>query len=277
VSAVATRGTSGPRPRTLAIDIGGSGLKALVLDAAGKPVTDRVRVPTQYPCTPDRLVKALVELVQDLAPYERVSVGFPGVVRDGRVLTAPNLSRRSGPGSPIDEKVHAAWQGFRLADALKKALGRPVRVANDADMQGGAVVSGKGFEVVLTLGTGLGSTVYADGRLACHLEIAHHPFRKGETYEDQVGDVARKKVGNKRWTRRVVEAVETIDALITPDRIFIGGGNAKHLKTDFSDARHLAGRVSLVGNEAGLLGGIKLWQGASAPRPRTTASKSRPG
>jgi polyphosphate glucokinase len=257
------------RPRTLAIDVGGSGLKALVLDAAGKPTTDRVRVATSYPCPPDALVKALVNLVKPLAPYERVSVGFPGVVRDGRVLTAPNLSRRSGPGSPIDEKVHAKWQGFALADTLRKHLGKPVRVANDADMQGGAVVSGKGIEVVLTLGTGLGSTVYADGNLAVHLELAHHPFRKGETYEDQVGEVARKKIGNKLWTRRVIEAVETVDALITPDRIYVGGGNAKHLKTDFADVKSLAGKVTIVDNTAGLLGGIKLWKAPARSRPST--------
>src|SRR5690242_9016049 len=91
------------RPRTLAIDVGGSGLKALVLDATGKPLTERVRVPTQYPCPPERLVADLVALVEDLRPYERVSVGFPGVVRDGHVLTAPNLSRRTGPDSPIDD------------------------------------------------------------------------------------------------------------------------------------------------------------------------------
>jgi polyphosphate glucokinase len=265
---VATRKPAVRRPRTLAIDVGGSGLKALVLDPAGKPTTERVRVETKYPCPPDVLVKALVELVQPLAPYERVSVGFPGVVRDGRVLTAPNLSRRSGPDSPIDEKVHAKWQGFALADTLQKQLGKPVRVANDADMQGGAVVSGKGIEVVLTLGTGLGSTVYADGNLALHLELAHHPFRKGETYEEQVGEVARKKIGNKHWTRRVVEAVETIDALITPDRIFLGGGNAKHLKSDFSDVSSLADRVTVVDNTGGLLGGIRLWK--APPRSRRT-------
>ena len=257
---MAARASSVRRPRTLAIDVGGSGLKALVLDARGKPITDRVRVETDYPCPPDRLVAELVELVEPLAPYERVSVGFPGVVRDGHVLTAPNLSRRSGPGSPIDDLVHAKWHGFALAEILRKELRKPVRVANDADLQGGAVVSGKGIEVVLTLGTGLGSTVYAEGRLAVHMEIAHHPFRKGETYEDQVGDVARRKLGNKRWTKRVIEAVQAIDALLTPDRIYLGGGNAKHLKTDFSDVDGLAGQVTIADNTGGLLGGIKLWQ-----------------
>ena len=257
---MASQRTVGRRPRTLSIDVGGSGLKAIVLDATGKPVTERVRVPTEYPCPPERLVASLIELVKDQPPYERVSVGFPGVVRDGHVLTAPNLSRRTGPGSPIDDLAHAKWQGFALADVLRKELGRPVRVANDADMQGGAVVSGKGLEVVLTLGTGFGSTVYADGRLAVHLELGHHPFRKGKTYEDLLGEVARKEAGNKAWTRCVVEAVETIDALVMPDRFYLGGGNAKHLKTDFSDVESLSRKVQIVDNTAGLLGGIKLWK-----------------
>jgi polyphosphate glucokinase len=257
---MATKKTAARRPRTLAVDIGGSGLKALILDAAGKPITDRVRVPTEYPAPPDRLVGEVVDLVKDLGPYERVSVGFPGVVRDGHVLTAPNLSRHAGPGSPIDTQAHARWHNFPLADALSERLGKPVRVANDADLQGGAVVSGKGVEVVLTLGTGLGSTVYSNGKLALHLELAHHPLRKGKTYEELVGDVARKQVGPKRWTRRVVEAVETVDALIVPDHIFIGGGNAKRLQTDFSDVPSLAKKVTIVDNTAGLLGGIKLWK-----------------
>jgi polyphosphate glucokinase len=257
---VATKQAAGRRPRTLAIDVGGTGLKALVLDAEGKPISDRVRVETSYPCPPGRLVDDLVKLVRDQPAYDRVSVGFPGVVRDGHVLTAPNLSRSAGPGSPIDSAVDAAWEGFALADALSARLDSPVRVANDADMQGGAVVSGKGVEVVLTLGTGFGSSVYSKGRLAAHLELAHHPLRKDKTYEDEVGEVSRQKLGNKRWTRRVVDAVRTVDALLTPDRIYLGGGNAKHLKTDFSDVDGLAGKVAIVSNEAGLLGGIRLWR-----------------
>src|SRR5207237_7842464 len=126
----------------------------------------------------------------------RFSVGFPGVVREGRVLTAPNLDNKG-------------WKGFDLAGALGKALGKPTRLANDADVQGLAVIAGKGVEVVITLGTGFGTGLYLDGRLGPHLELAHHPFRHGQTYEEQLGNAARKEVGNTRWKRRIVKAIET--------------------------------------------------------------------
>jgi polyphosphate glucokinase len=106
---------------------------------------------------------------------------------------------------------------------------------------------------VLTLGTGLGSAVYNDGRLTAHLELAHHPFRKGETYNEQVGEAARKRIGDKKWNRRVQLAVQTVRALLLPDRIYIGGGNSMKVTVD------LGPDVTLVDNSAGLLGGIKLW------------------
>jgi polyphosphate glucokinase len=256
---------SAPGRKTLAIDIGGSGLKAIVLDRSDQPLSDRVRTPTPYPLPPDRLVNAVVDLVAALPPYDRVSVGFPGVVRDGHVLTAPNLSRRSGPDSPLDKKIQAAWSGFPIADALRDKLGKPVRVANDADLQAAAVVSGHGIEVVLTLGTGLGSSVYTDGRLALHLEMGHHPFHDGKTYEDLIGEVGRAKLGKQKWSKQVAKAVQTIDNLIVPDRIYIGGGNAKKLDVD------LGPKVTIIDNSAGLLGGIKLWRRGGlegAPTPR---------
>jgi polyphosphate glucokinase len=240
--------------KTLAIDVGGSGIKAIVLDAAGEATSDRVRMPTPYPLPPDRLVNALVDLVAPLPAYDRVAVGFPGVVRDGRVLTAPNLSRESGPDSPVDTTIQALWAGFPLADELAAKLGKPVRAANDADMQAAAVVSEKGIELVLTLGTGLGSSVFSNGRLALHLEMGHHPFRDGVTYEELIGDVGRKKLGKKKWNKYVAQAVETIDRLIVPDQIYLGGGNAKKLEVD------LGPKVTVVDNTAGLLGGIKLWR-----------------
>jgi polyphosphate glucokinase len=241
-------------PNTLAIDVGGTGLKALVLDADGKPISDRVRVPTTFPLPPDKLVADLGTLVEPLPDFDRVSVGFPGAVRGGKVRTAPAFSTTGGLGSEIDPDLVHAWSGFDLAAALTSALGKPCRVANDADVQGAGAVSGVGLEFIMTLGTGVGTAVFSDGRLALHLELAHHPLANGDTYNEYLGDAAMKAIGKKKWNRRVAKAVAVVDSLVLPDTILIGGGNAKHITED------LGPTVRLVENTTGLLGGIKLWQ-----------------
>ncbi len=249
-------------PRTLVIDIGGSGLKATVLGPGGEPVHDRVRVDTTYPCPPHKLLADLADLVGPLPAVERVSAGFPGVVRDGRVVTAPHFVTVHGPGSDRDPALEALWAGFDLAGELGATLGVPARVGNDADVQGAGVIAGTGLELVLTLGTGLGSAVFRDGRLALHLELAHHPAMKGRSYNDYLGERARKKFGNKHWNRRVRKALATLDALVCPDSILVGGGNSTkvHEKKLHKKAPGVAAKVRLVGNEGGLLGGVRLWE-----------------
>jgi polyphosphate glucokinase len=221
--------------------VGGSGLKASVIDDGGRLLTERARVDTPVGRPPKEIIRALVRLVAPLGPYDRVSVGFPGVVRQGRIVTAPNLD-------------HEGWSDFDLAGALARALGKPVRVANDADVQGLAVIGGKGVEMVITLGTGFGTGLYLDGRLAPHLELSHHPFRKGETYEEQLGNAARKRIGNRKWNRRVKRAIRNLRSLTNFDRLYIGGGNAR--KIDFA----LDPDVTVVDNNAGLRGGAVLWR-----------------
>jgi polyphosphate glucokinase len=246
------------RPATLAIDVGGTGLKASVLDAAGSLMADRVRVRTTYPCPPDRLVDMLATLVAPLPTADRASIGFPGVVRNGILLTAPDFVTKSGPGSPVVKKLLAAWTGFDLANAMTAHLGHPVRVANDADIQGLEVVSGSGVEFVVTLGTGVGTALLVGGKLAPHLELAHHPFRKGESYDEQLGNAALERIGSKKWRRRVGWAIENFHVVINYDRLYIGGGNAQILKG------HLDPAITIVGNVAGILGGIKLWDAVDA-------------
>jgi polyphosphate glucokinase len=250
------------RPHTLAIDIGGTGLKASVLDAAGAMVADRVRVPTTYPMPPDGkagMVSQLTRLVAALPEADRVSAGFPGMVRGGVILSAAHFVTKEGPGTEVDPGLFAAWTGFDMASALEGGIGKPTRVANDADVQGLAVVTGAGLELVLTLGTGFGTSYFLNGALMPHLEIAHQPFRKGETYNEQVGEQARKDVGEDRWKRRVVKAVVTMRELFFYDRLFIGGGNAKRLTKGVLGT--LEGDVTIVDNAAGILGGVKLWEG----------------
>lgn len=228
-------------PKTLAIDIGGTGLKASVLDEKGEMLVDRVRVETPHPCPPSVMLDALAGLVAPLPAFDRVSVGFPGVVREGRILTAANLGQDD-------------WQGFDLAGAMSKRFGKPVRVLNDADMQGYAAIAGKGVELVITLGTGMGSALFRDGRLMPHMELAHHPLRNNKSYEQFVGDIARKKIGVKRWNKHVKRAIESLRALFHFDMLHIGGGNAKRVTFDPGPD------VRLVSNTAGILGGIALWK-----------------
>jgi polyphosphate glucokinase len=241
---------------TLAIDIGGTGLKALVIDPRGKPVTDRVRVETPHPATPAAVLRALKALVAPLGPFDRVSAGFPGVVVRGVVRTAPNLG--------------TAWKGFALADALGKRLGKPARVLNDAGVQGFGVVEGKGLEMVLTLGTGMGCALFYEGAYIPNLELAHHPFRKGKTYEDLLGAHALEHDGKRKWNRHVAKALEQIQPIWNPDRIYLGGGNTKHLKIT------LPANVRVTANVAGLYGGIALWDGRGA-ESHAPAKPSRRG
>ena len=238
---------------TLAIDIGGTGLKASVLDGAGRLTADRVRSRTTYPCPPEALVNSLTNLVAPLRDFDRASAGFPGVVRKGVVLTAPHFVTRSGPGSRVDQKLLALWTGFDLAGALSDRFECPVRVANDADIQGLDVASGSGVEFVVTLGTGVGTALLVDGRLAPHLELAHHPFRKGETYDEQLGNDALERIGTEKWRRRTRTAFANFHELVNYDRLYVGGGNAAKLEG------HVDASITIVGNIAGILGGIKLW------------------
>jgi polyphosphate glucokinase len=225
--------------RTLAIDIGGTGLKALVLDDRGEKLTERVRVETPKPATPEAVVAALVALVKPLAPFDRISVGFPGVVVGGSTLTAPNLDK--------------SWQKFELKGSLERRLKRPTRVLNDAGVQGFGVIEGRGVEMVITLGTGMGCALYVDGRYVPNLELAHHPFNGKKTYEEWVGGKALDKLGKKKWNKHVAAVLAQIDPIWNPRRIYIGGGNAKHLRLD------LPPHVRVTDNVAGLLGGIRLW------------------
>ncbi len=225
---------------TLAVDIGGSGIKVIVLDEAGKPQTERSRVETPQPPKPDVVINAIASLVATQGAFNRVSVGFPGVVRGGITETAANLD--------------SDWLGFDLGTALCDRLGKPVRVINDADMQGFGAICGKGVELVITLGTGFGSALFLNGKLIPNLEIGHHPFRKSETYEEQLGREALEKVGDKKWNNRLEKAIASLQRMLNYDYLYIGGGEAKKVSI------YLPPNVKIIPNISGLLGGIALWR-----------------
>ena len=227
-------------PMTLAIDIGGTGLKAGLLNAAGLMAGERVKVATPHPARPADVVPALIHLVQPLGPFDRVSVGFPGVIRKGVVKTAPNLGTKE-------------WAGYDLAGTLQTRLGKPVRLLNDATVQGLGVIAGRGLECVITLGTGFGFALYQDGRLAPHLELSQHIARKSLTYDEYVGVAAVKAIGKRRWRRRVQRVIEQLRVLVNFDTLYIGGGDARLI--DFE----VPADVHIVSNEAGITGGVRLW------------------
>ncbi|WP_408734298.1 ROK family protein [Paraburkholderia bannensis] len=250
----AAKKTAAPKVENiLAIDVGGTGLKAAIVDAQGQMLTDRVRVATPHPCPPDLLVETLHTLVAPLVAHyapTRVSIGFPGFVRNNHVLTAPHLG--------LDD-----WNDVPLAQMLGKRLGiDAVRMINDAEMQGFAAIEGHGLEFVLTLGTGAGTALFRDGELMPHLELAHHPVSKKHAYDEYIGDAARRKAGNKRWNQRVQKVIGILESLVHYDKLWIGGGNAERLTFE------LPPNVATVPNDRGIEGGARLWHPLSMRETR---------
>jgi polyphosphate glucokinase len=236
------RASSGHRrPRTLAIDIGGSHIKASVLDPTGKMMAPEAAEPTPHPTTPRALLGAVARLSEQLPPFERISAGFPGYVKRNVVYTAPNLGTHF-------------WRQFALADALAARFGKPARVLNDADVQGLGVIAGKGLECVLTLGTGIGSSLFYNGRLLPHLELGQHPICRKLTYDRYIGDAVRRKKGRKKWNRRLRKALLIVTTLVNYDTLYLGGGNAARI--DFK----LPNNVKRADNVNGITGGIHLWR-----------------
>ncbi|MGB5702765.1 MAG: ROK family protein [Polyangiales bacterium] len=225
---------------TLAIDIGGGSIKLLALSPEGVPVTETLAQPTPQPATPDAVFKLIQDMADTLPPHRQVSVGFPGVVKDGVAFNAPNLGNE-------------LWDRVPLAERLAQALHRPVRAVNDVDLQGLGVVCGTGVEMVLTLGTGMGAALFTDGALVPNLELGHHPFRNGQTYEDLVRDSELKRIGPVAWTARVMDALEQIKPIFNYDLLHLGGGNAQNVQTELPDD------VRVFSLADAMRGALRIW------------------
>ncbi|MCW5965055.1 MAG: ROK family protein [Bryobacterales bacterium] len=230
--------------RTLAVDIGGSKIKAMILDEEGNPITERERIKTPSPASPEAVMAGILELADRLGEYHRVSVGFPGAVRHGVIETAPNLD--------------PSWHRVDLQTELAGRLARPARVANDATVQGYGAITGHGVELVLTLGTGLGATLFLCGRPLPNFELAHHPFLHGKTYEEMLGRKALDRDGKKKWNQRVEKALDQLYKLFYYDSVALGGGNTEHLTIA------LPANARIIPNISGILGGVKLWESSEA-------------
>jgi polyphosphate glucokinase len=219
-----------PDVKILVVDIGGTNVKLL---ASGR--TAPVKIPSGDSLTPSRMVKGVLDAVKDWQ-FDVVSIGYPGVVVRGKPMTEPvNLGR--------------GWVGFNF----KKAFGRPVQMINDAAMQ--ALGSYRGGRMLfLGLGTGLGSALVIDGVLE-PMELAHLPYKKGQSYEDYIGKAGMKRSGKKKWRKHVRDVIDRFRLALNVDDVVLGGGNAKLM-------RELPKGVRLGANSNAFLGGYRLWDEA---------------
>ena len=247
----------GTDPYTLAVDCGGGGIKASVLDAAGTLHAPAVRVPTPYPLPPQRLVDTIAGIAADLPRADRLTVGMPGMIRHGGGVATPHYVTRHGPRTAVDPDLVVAWSGCDVRAMLEDGLGLPTIVLNDAEVHGAGVVSGTGLELVLTLGTGLGSALFDGGSIAPHLELSHAPVRRLVTYDEFIGQPERRRLGNALWSRRVQRVVEGFRPVFHWDRLYLGGGNARHVTPTVLE--RLGDDVVVVPNQAGIVGGVRAW------------------
>ena len=224
----------------LAIDIGGSHIKGTVLDSEGGQQTEYKKFVTPPNVTATGVIDIIQQLVKDMPGFEKVSVGFPGYVRNGVVYTAPNLFTNN-------------WKEVPLGQLMSNALQKPVRLVNDADQLGLGVVSGKGFELAVTLGTGFGTAVIFDGELLPHLEIAHHPITKGRDYDVYIGAKALEDEGKKKWNQRMSKVLKVLKTVFNYDRLYIGGGSVGKLEIP------LEPNIHIFSNLDGIKGGARLW------------------
>lgn len=214
--------------RAIGVDVGGSGIKTAVVDIdAGRFVSERLRVPTPDPSTPEKVGASIARLVKRLVESERldatvpVGIGLPGVVLGGVLKTAANID--------------AAWVDYPITEQLTKALERPVTIANDADAAGiaemrfGVGRDRSGVVVMLTLGTGVGSAVFVDGKLVPNAEFGQMEIR-GRPAERRSAAAARNRRGLswKAWASDLDEHIHRIDELIWPELIILGGGVSKN-------------------------------------------------
>lgn len=219
--------------RTLVLDVGGTGVKAYIPD----PLSE-IKIRSGPTMDPAKMVRKLKKRLRG-HPYDAVAIGYPGLVVHGRIVREPhNLA----PG----------WVGFDF----ERALGRPTRIVNDAAMQALGSYRGRSM-LFLGLGTGLGSAMIVNGRLE-PMELAHLPYKKGRTFEEFVGNAARKSLGRKRWQREVEKVVEILTEALEPDYIVLGGGNVRYVDP-------LPPKTRRGDNQDAYKGGLRLWGAARRP------------
>ncbi len=227
--------------KILTIDIGGSNIKATVLNLDGDFLQDYQKLPTPDPATPGKVMEVIRQLTDKFTDFDHISVGFPGFIKNGVVKTAPNLGTLE-------------WAEFNLEKNLELLLGKRVIAINDADLQALALVAGKGVEMVITLGTGFGTAILNNGVLIPHLEIAHHPVTKSKDYDEYIGEEEFMRIGKKLWNKRMQRVIEILKVVVNYDTLYISGGNADKLNFKLDK------NIIIIGNRDGIKGGATLWK-----------------
>jgi len=216
----------------LVIDIGGTHIKLL---ATGQ--TEVLKIPSGSDLAPQRFVADVLKATKDWS-YDVVSIGFPGPIADGKSVREP-------------KNLGTGWVGFDLT----VALGRPVKLVNDAAMQALGSYEG-GRMLFLGLGTGLGTTLVLDCKTLVPMEAGHLPYRKGRTFEDHIGQRGLDRFGRKKWRLFLDDVVTRLRLAFVADYVVLGGGNSRLIKELPSETR-------LGKNENAFLGGFRLWEGCT--------------
>jgi polyphosphate glucokinase len=235
---------------TLSIDCGGLFIKSCVLDESGTMHAAPTRVETPYPLSTERFLETVEKISKSLPKAQRVTVGLPGMIRNGVVVATPHTR--------MNPELKEKWWGFDAEAAVAERLGIPAKVLNDAEVHGAGVVTGSGLEIVITLGTGLGFAVFHGGKLSPHFEMSHATVRRNTTYDTWIGDRERGRMGNTFWSRRVRLMVSELRPVFLWDRLYIGGGNSHSIQQ--RDLTLMGDDVVIVPNSAGVAGGVRAWQ-----------------
>jgi polyphosphate glucokinase len=242
---------------TLSVDCGGLFIKSCVLDDSGTMHSKPNRIETPYPLSPERFVETIAEISADLPKAYRATIGMPGMIRNGVVVATPHYITTRGPRTRIDPELEESWRDFDVQKAISTKLGIPTLVLNDAEVHGAGIITGSGYEVVITLGTGLGFAIFYGGKLTPHFEFSHATVRRGTTYDTWIGEQERKRLGNVFWSRRIRQLVEELRPVFKWDRLYIGGGNARVIRP--IDLEKMGDDVIIVPNTAGVAGGVRAW------------------
>lgn len=225
----------------LCIDIGGSHIKGTILDQDGKMLEAYIKKVTPKKASPENVLNVIKELASEFNAYDKISVGFPGYVKQSVILTAPNLGTK-------------LWNGVSLGKLITDALKKPCHVLNDADLQGLGIASGKDLEMVITLGTGFGTAMLHNGVLLPHMELAHFTIAKEYDYDNYIGERALEKIGLKKWNKRVEKVIQVLKLVFNYDRLYISGGNAEKISFQLDK------NIKIANNKDGIKGGSRVWK-----------------